>query len=72
MDGWGRIKQIAEYMSLSERAVRALLKQGLPHSRLNRKCILIKYSDVDEFISGFKSEENKVDNIVNKICNEMV
>jgi excisionase family DNA binding protein len=67
MRGWAKPKQIAKYMGLSERTIRSLLKEGLPHIRMPRGGILIKYSDVDEFLSQFYVKQNTTDQLVDEV-----
>ena len=53
MEGWAKIPQIAEYLDLSPRTVRKLLKQGLRHARMESGTVLVKYSDADAFLEQF-------------------
>jgi hypothetical protein len=71
MDGWAKIRLIAEYANSSERTVRSWLKSGLRHSRLPSGTILIRYSWVDEFLENHESKENKVDEIVDEAMRGM-
>lgn len=67
--GWGKVPAIAAYLGLSERTVRELLKQGMPHIRLGSGTILGKFSEIDEFMERFRPErtESRVDQIVREI-----
>ena len=68
MNGWAKVPQIAEYMNLSQRTVRDLLKQGLRHSRLPSGTILVKYTWADEFLEQFEYDGgNRVDAIVDEV-----
>ena len=53
MDGWGRVKQVAKYTNVSERTLRFWLKNGLKSSKIGG-IVLVKFSDLDEFIEGFQ------------------
>ena len=74
-----RIKDVAEYMSVSESTVRAWTKQGyLDQYRLNGVC-LYKISDVDSMFdkffdwqSGEPETEKITDKQINKTINESV
>jgi excisionase family DNA binding protein len=66
--GWGRIKAIAEYTDSGPRTVRKYLKRGLPHVRIpGSGTILIKFSDVDEWLKQFACTEDEIDKIVGSV-----
>jgi hypothetical protein len=44
-----------------------LLKKGLKHSRLPSGTILVRFSDIDEFLESFAVNDDQVDEIVNEI-----
>ena len=71
MDGWGKIKPAATYAGISERTLRDFLKQGLKHSRLPTGRILIRFSDIDEYLEKFCVDENRVDRIVEEMIGEI-
>lgn len=71
MDRWGGVKAGAKHAGVSERTFRPWLKKGLKHSRLPSGTILIKYSDIDEFLESFAVKNDQVDEIVNEIMEEM-
>lgn len=71
MEGWGKVKDIAKYMGFSERTVRTLLSEGLPHVRLPKGSIRIKYSEADNYLMQFQVKENDAEEIVESICEEM-
>jgi excisionase family DNA binding protein len=71
MQGWGKIKPAAKYAGISERTFRDWLKVGLPHSRLPSGTILIKYSDIDEFLKRFEVMKNQADEMVEQILSEL-
>lgn len=72
LDGWGKVSKIAEYMGISQRTVRDLLKQGLRHSRMPSGTILVKYAWADAFLSQFEDAPgNRVDDIVDEVMKEM-
>ena len=62
--GWLTVKKAAEYCGMSERTVRNWFKQGLKHSRLKSRTILIKVAWMDEYLETYADQENKVDKIV--------
>ena len=70
MEGWAKVPQIAEYMNLSQRTVRDLLKQGLRHSRMPSGTILVKYEWVDSFLEKFEVNVNEVDAVVDLVMKE--
>ena len=70
MQGWGKVKQAAKYAGISERTLRSWLKNGLKHSRV--PTILIRYSDIDEWIDGFSvNNDDRVDRIVDDVCKDL-
>ena len=71
MEGWGRIKSIAEYIDGKPRKVSELIKQGLPFAKIPGGSILIKFSDVDEFLKKHEVKENKVDKIVDDVMGDL-
>ena len=68
MEGWAKIKSAAEYAGISERTLREWLKQGLKHSRLPSGRLLIRFTDIDEFLSGYEATYNQVDAVVDEVC----
>lgn len=72
MTGWGKIKACARYAGLSERSFRKFLAQGLKFSRLTTGTILIRYSDIDDFLYQFQVVENEVEKITDEICKEIL
>lgn len=73
--GYMKIKAAAEYIGLSERTVRSLLKTGgLPHFRLRSGTVLIAYRDVDEWIERHKvgDQPDYVEQVVEEITNEVL
>jgi len=72
MIGWGKVKTAAKYADVSERTFRSWLKQGLKHSRLPSGTILIRYSDIDEWLESFSVNDNQIDEIVEEICEDLI
>ena len=70
MDGWGKVRQAAQYAGLKERTFRDLLKTGLLHSRLPSGTILIRFSDIDLFLQKFQVKENQVETLVSEAVKE--
>ena len=74
MEGWAKIKKIAEYAGVSERTVRDWLKLGLRHSRVTSGTLLTKYSWVDEFLSKYEVIDDggkRIDQIVNEVLRDL-
>lgn len=68
MIGWAKIPQIAEYIGLSDRTVRDLVKQGLRHVRMPSGTILVKYIWADQFLEQFEDDGgNRLDAIVDEV-----
>ena len=67
MEGWGKVKNAAEYAGVSERTFRDWIKAGLKHSRLNSGTILIRYEDIDEYLERFAITQNAADKIVDEL-----
>jgi hypothetical protein len=65
------VKAGSQHAGVSERTFRPWLKQGLKHSRLPSGTILIRFSDIDNFLERFSTDENQVDDIVAEIEKEM-
>ena len=64
MQGWGKIKKVAEYSGVSERTMREWLKDGLKHSRLPSGTVLIRYEWADQYLESFTAKDDQVDRIV--------
>lgn len=67
---WFKIKQASKYCGLSERTLRRLLKEGLPHSRVGG-AILLKREWVDKYFESFKVEQNEIDEIVEEVLRDL-
>jgi excisionase family DNA binding protein len=70
LEGWAKIKKIARYSGMGERTVRDWLKQGLKYSRLGSSTILIKFSDVDEYLESHQVDDSEVDRIVDGVMRD--
>jgi len=71
--GWGKVKDVAVYLGLSERTVRSMIKVGiLAYSKLPSGTILIKYSDADECIKKFQIDgmDKQIDLIVSEVIGD--
>ena len=71
MTGWAKIKKAAAYADIGERSFRKWLRQGLKHSRLPSGTILIRYSDIDEWLNGFEVNEDHVSKIVDEVLSDL-
>jgi hypothetical protein len=69
--GWAKVPEASRYAGLKARAFRALLKKGLKYSKLPSGTILVKLSDVDEFLERFRVGENQVDRIADEAIREL-
>ena len=72
MVGWTKIKKAAEYAGVSERTLRAWLKEGLRHSCLPSGTIMIKYASIDEYLEGFEVKHDFVDELVDSVVSEVL
>lgn len=63
---WGRVPTCARRVDVSERTVWQWLSQGLPHARVGGTT-LIKFSDLDEWLSKHRVERDKIKDIVDSI-----
>jgi excisionase family DNA binding protein len=70
--GWGKVKTACRYVDVSERTFRKWLTQGLRHSRLPSGTVLVRYSDIDEFLESFSVNNEKVEKIVTAVCEEFL
>jgi hypothetical protein len=70
-EGWGKVKSAAEYAGMSPRTVSDWLKAGLKHSRLPSGAVLIRFSDIDEYLERFTVDENMVDQMVDEITKDL-
>jgi hypothetical protein len=71
MGGWAKIKPASVYAGVSPRTMRKWLKGGLKHSRLPSGTIIIGFDAIDEFLSSFEVQNNKLDQIVEEITKEV-
>ena len=71
MNGWGKVKPSAKHAGVSERTFRPWLKNGLPHSRLPSGTILVKFSDIDEYLKSFEVIKESNGNDINKTVDEI-
>ena len=72
MEGWGKVKAGAQYAGISERTFRDWLKQGLKYSQLPSGTILVRFSDIDDYLERFSANDDQVDKIVNEVCEELI
>lgn len=69
--GYVRINKIARDIGVCERTVRDWIKQGLTCYRPSRRLVLIKRTDLDEFLSKFRDDKNQVKDLVDSIIKDM-
>ncbi len=68
---WGGIKDACQYAGRCERTVRNWLAEGLRHSRLPSGRILIKFDDIDNYLSQFAVTESEIDRQVSEMLRGM-
>jgi hypothetical protein len=71
MQGWAKLKRAAKFADIGERTMREWLKQGLKHSRLSTGTILIRYSDIDDWLEGFAVNDDQINQIVDEVCRDL-
>jgi excisionase family DNA binding protein len=59
--------ELADYLNVSPRTVNEFMKQGLPYYRAGSKILRYKRTEVDEWFSRFRADEDQVDRIVEEI-----
>jgi hypothetical protein len=69
--GWGKIKAVAAYAGVSERTVDNWLKQGLRCVHLPSRLRLIKFEWIDNFLEGFDTPSDQVDEIVEEVLTKV-
>jgi len=71
--GWAKIKHAARYAGISEKVMREWVnKHGLPHSRINKQLILIKLTDIDDFLSNFRgNNDDHVCDVATEMLNKV-
>ncbi len=67
MEQWLKPAQGAKYCSVSLKTFRSWLQDGLKHSRLKSGHILIKISNIDEYLQRFEITESAVDRFISDI-----
>jgi excisionase family DNA binding protein len=71
MDGWGKIKAIAEYAGVSERTIEKWLKHGLKCTRMPSGLRLIKYEWVDDYLGQFADSIHRAEKIADEIFSSL-
>ena len=74
MTGWRKVSGVCEYTETEKRTVYSWMRNGLKYSRLPSGRILIKLTDVDEFLRRFtvaENEQDKLDRIVSDVLKEV-
>ena len=68
--GWLKIQSAAQYVDVSPRTLRSLLKGGeLKHSHLRSGTILIRVSDLDDFLEKFAVKDR---NAINEVADDIL
>ena len=66
-------KGVADYASLSVRQARDVIKDpALPKYRLNRKTVLVKRSDFDQWIARYREGGEDNSEAVNEVVGEVL
>jgi excisionase family DNA binding protein len=67
--GWLKIVKAAEYIDVSPRTLRTLLKEGrLRFSRLRSGTVLIRVADIDDYLTGLEVKgRTEIDQIVDNV-----
>jgi excisionase family DNA binding protein len=68
---WFKVKTAADYIDVSDKTMRRMLKKGVPFVRLPGGSIRIHRPDLDEFMEQFLVHENEVETVVNEIISEL-
>lgn len=68
---YGKVRDAAIYCSVSERTIRDWLKEGLLHIRVRGGNILIKFSDLDAWMSRWCTCADKACAIVDGLIREL-
>ena len=66
--GWGKIKQAAIYAGVEPRMIRMWIESGLRCARLNKKTILIRYADIDEYLMQFCEDGSGLDELLGDLA----
>ena len=69
--GWFKISSAAEYVDVTPRTLRKWLREGLSYSKAPSGAILIKRSNIDEFLESFEVKDNIVENIVKDVMTNL-
>ncbi len=75
MGKWFQPKEAAQYAGISVRTLRVWLKNGLEHSHISQKLILIHTDEIDQYIKGFTethNREDQIDSIVSECVAEVM
>jgi len=65
--GYCQVKPGAVYAGVSARTFRDWLKLGLAHFRLSTGTILVSYADIDTWLSQFRADGSKLDEITEEV-----
>ena len=71
MDQWLKVIKAAEFSGVSERTFRNWLKGGLKFSRLPSGHLLIRTTNIDEYLNQFETTEDVIRAAVDKALTAM-
>ncbi len=57
---WAKIPQAATYAGISVRTMRRWMEEGLPYARLESGTILIKFQNIDEYLTSFSTKKQDI------------
>jgi predicted site-specific integrase-resolvase len=73
LEGYTKVKKAAKYSGVSERTFRDWLDAGLKHIQLPTGRILVKYSAIDDYLSGYEViEDNNMDKLIDAMVSEVL
>jgi hypothetical protein len=70
--GWVKPRGAAEYADVSEEAIRAWMRSGLPYAPVSSRITLIRVSDIDNFIAARLRTRNDVDSQIDDVVSSIL
>lgn len=69
---YGKVRDAAVYVGMSERTMRDLLKDGLPHFRVRGGNILVKFDELDDWMSQWRTSTDQAGIVVDGLFKEVL
>lgn len=70
--GWGSLKAAAFYAGVNDpRTISNWIKDGLRCSRVSKKTILVRFTDIDEYLMQFMYDDASTDETINEILKDV-